>query len=173
MLGYLLNTGERRFGKWSASLDGVWVLATLGEENADAKSRSGQVMGVKPMTASRSKVYVPKGLQFAVLQSVPALGLKACGIEIHEHVSRKTDRDLAVAQVYLTLKRLEARGLVTSDIATERPAGRRGQPRRIYRLSASGSRSLEAGLRLFGFPTAPQGVSADDEAAGALVPNTA
>lgn len=123
---------------------------------------------------SRRNAYIPKGLQFAVLQSVPLLGIRACGVEIYENVRRKAGRDLAVAQVYLALKRLEKRGLVTSSIATERPAGRRGQPRRIYTISASGSRSLEAGLRLFGFPASAKGVIADEEAAnGAVVPITA
>ena len=126
------------------------------------------------MIPRQREAYIPKGFQFAVLQSVPLLGMRACGVEIYEHVRRKADRDLAIAQVYLALKRLERRGLVTSCIATERPAGRRGQPRRVYKISASGSRSLQAGLRLFGFPASAKGVFADEEAAsGAIDPITA
>ena len=100
--------------------------------------------------------FIPRGMQFAVLRAIPTLGSNACGTEIHEYLERIAGRELRTAQVYVALQRLEDRGLVTSALPKE-PAGRRGHPRRIYTLSASGLRSLQAGMRLFGIPTSNGG----------------
>lgn len=45
--------------------------------------------------------------------------------------------------VYVTLSRLEAKGLVVSDQETPRP-GAIGLPRRIYRITGLGERVLQA-----------------------------
>src|SRR5262245_11960076 len=115
--------------------------------------------------------FIPRGLQFAVMRSIPVLGLNACGTEIHAYLVRHTGEDIPTAQVYLDLRSLQDRGLVTSEVGTERPAGRRGHPRRIYQLSASGLRSLEAGMRLFGIPTPTSGARVSEETNGVATPS--
>jgi DNA-binding PadR family transcriptional regulator len=109
--------------------------------------------------------FIFRGMQFAVLRIIPVLGVRACGTEIHEFLQRNLEKELPASQVYVALQRLQDRKLVTSASETERPAGRRGHPRRVYQLSASGLRSLEAGMKLFGIP-APKTRSAYAEGRG-------
>jgi DNA-binding PadR family transcriptional regulator len=117
--------------------------------------------------------FIPRGLQFAVLRAIPVLGLNACGTEIHSYLVRHAGEQIPTAQVYLALRRLQDRGLVTSEVGTERSAGRRGHPRRVYQLSASGLRSLEAGMRLFAIPTPTSGARIGKDKAGVATPSKA
>ena len=92
--------------------------------------------------------FVPKGIPFAVLQVIPVLGPKACGTEIADHLVRHTGRaDLVGPKIYTALIRLSAKGLVKS--ALHKKPGR-GHPRRVYKLTQTGRKSLEAGRRLHG-----------------------
>lgn len=110
---------------------------------------------------------IPKGMQFAVLRAIPVLGpLRACGTEIHHYLEKVLDREIPSAQVYMVLKRLHAQGFVERTTETERPAGRRGYPRRIYTLSTTGQQAYEAGMRLFGIPDNSGG--AHEEQRGAV-----
>jgi len=86
---------------------------------------------------------------FGVVRSIRHLGLEACGSSIREYLAAQTGEELEAARVYIALKRLEGQGLVSSRDENERPAGRRGRPRRIYELTASGLRALEAGSKLY------------------------
>jgi DNA-binding PadR family transcriptional regulator len=97
----------------------------------------------------------PRGLMFAVLRAIPALGINACGTEIRERLENQTGEAIPAAKVYVALSRLENQGFVTAqDEVMGSPAGRRGRPRRIYQLTAPGLRALEAGVRLYGSPVA-------------------
>jgi DNA-binding PadR family transcriptional regulator len=110
-----------------------------------------------------SSTRVPRGLMYAVLRAVSSLGLRASGTEIRELIARRTGEDLEAAKVYVALSRLEDQGLVNAQNENERPAGRRGRPRRIYKLTAPGLRALTAGAKLYADPvTAQRGVT--DEA---------
>lgn len=101
---------------------------------------------------------------FSVLRTVHHLGLNASGTEVRASLARQTgDQDLEAALIYGALKRLEAQGLVTSSDATERPAGRKGRPRRIYVVTASGLRAIEAGSKLYAQPEAQMGAFNDDQ----------
>jgi DNA-binding PadR family transcriptional regulator len=104
------------------------------------------------LSSSAPPVKVPRGLMFAVLRSIPVLGLNASGTQIREHLSQQLDKDLPSALIYVSLSRLLLQGLVKAEDHTERPAGRRGRPRRIYHVTASGLRALEAGAKLYGSP---------------------
>lgn len=57
--------------------------------------------------------------------------------EIHE----RSGREVARAAVYIALKRLEARALLTSRLGESTPA-RGGRPKRFFRLTALGVRHL-------------------------------
>lgn len=89
---------------------------------------------------------------FGVLRAIRILGIDASGTAIRSLLSRQLDRDLEAARVYVSLSRLQRQGLVSARDESERPAGRRGRPRRIYELSASGLQALDAGSRLYEYP---------------------
>ena len=52
-----------------------------------------------------------------VLLSVAGLGSDGHGATIHEAILEATDRDVSIASVYVTLSRLEQKGLVRSGVA--------------------------------------------------------
>jgi DNA-binding PadR family transcriptional regulator len=104
--------------------------------------------------SASSAVRVPRGLMYAALRAVSFLGLRASGTEIRALIARQTDGDLEAAKVYVALSRLEGQGLVSAQDEIERPAGRRGRPRRIYKLTATGLRALQMGAKLYADPVA-------------------
>jgi DNA-binding PadR family transcriptional regulator len=77
----------------------------------------------------------------AVLLSVLRLGDKAYGRAILNEVQARLDRDVAAGAAHATLKRLEAKGLLTTTLGpgTEVRAGR---PRRYYKVSLTGQQAL-------------------------------
>ena len=89
---------------------------------------------------------------WVVLRAIAYLGVRASGIEIREHIENQTSEEMPAAKVYVALSRLEDQGLVIARDENEWPAGRRGRPRRIYSLTASGLRALRAGAKLYGNP---------------------
>lgn len=96
------------------------------------------------------KIKPPRGLMFSVLRTVHHLGINAAGTEVRDFLAEQTgDDDLEAALIYGALKRLEQKGFITASDEKVRPAGRRGRPRRIYTLTATGLRALEAGLKLY------------------------
>ena len=48
--------------------------------------------------------HIPKGLQFAVLRTIPLLGSDAYGTEIHARLERNASKDIPTAQVFLALQ---------------------------------------------------------------------
>jgi PadR family transcriptional regulator, regulatory protein PadR len=74
---------------------------------------------------------------------------EASGIAIHDEIEARTGRDVSPGAIYTTLGRLEARGLVTSEVLAQEP-GRVGRPRKHYTLQPAGARALRdayAGLQ--------------------------
>jgi DNA-binding PadR family transcriptional regulator len=69
--------------------------------------------------------------------AVARLGPEAYGAAIQGELAEVADRRVSVPTVYVTLVRLEERGLVRS---TEEPppAGRGGRARRVFELTPSG-----------------------------------
>lgn len=84
-------------------------------------------------------------LLFAVLR----LGDGAYGNAIRKEVEARTGRVLSPGAVYTVLERLEAKGLVASEVTTATPA-RGGRRMRLYRVEPAGARALRevyAGLQ--------------------------
>ena len=70
---------------------------------------------------------------------------RAYGSAITDQVSRVVGRDLADAQIYVALRRLEERGFIGSRVEIPKPSKKsRGHPRKYYALTASGRRALDA-----------------------------
>lgn len=64
------------------------------------------------------------------------------GVPIVDEIERRTGREVARAAVYITLRRLEEKGLVASWMS-EPTAGRGGKPRRLVEVTAAGLRALK------------------------------
>jgi DNA-binding PadR family transcriptional regulator len=68
------------------------------------------------------------------------------GVPIVDEIERRTGRSVARAAVYLTLRRLEEKGLISSWMS-EPTAERGGKPRRCVRVGRQGIRQLRESRR--------------------------
>jgi DNA-binding PadR family transcriptional regulator len=76
-----------------------------------------------------------------VLLAIAHLGGDAYGIPIVEEIERRTGRSVARAAVYITLRRLEEKGFVSSWMSDPTPE-RGGKGRRYAKLEAEGVKAL-------------------------------
>ena len=81
-----------------------------------------------------------------VLLALARLADGGYGAEIHGEILDTTGRDVSIPAVYVTLKRLEGKGMVVSR--TERPAGG-GRAVRVYRMEPAGTDALHRSRELF------------------------
>ena len=89
----------------------------------------------------------PGAFEEVVLLAVARLGDEGYGVTILREIEERTRTRPALGAVYATLERLETRGWVASYQGEASPV-RGGRARRHYRLSAAGSRTLEASRRM-------------------------
>jgi PadR family transcriptional regulator PadR len=81
-----------------------------------------------------------------VLLAVLHVGREAYGVPIVDEIERRTGRSVSRAAVYVTLRRLEERGLVTSWMGE--PTGERGgKARRHVRVEPEGLAHLRESRR--------------------------
>lgn len=78
--------------------------------------------------------------QLALL-AVLRLGGDAYGARIQDELESRAGRGASVSSIYITLTRLEAKGLVSSWMGPP-GEGRRGKPRRYFRVEAPGLSAL-------------------------------
>jgi PadR family transcriptional regulator, regulatory protein PadR len=76
-----------------------------------------------------------------VLLAIAHLGEDAYGIPIVQEIERRTGRRVARAAVYITLRRLEEKGFISSWMSDPMPE-RGGKPRRHVTLEAQGAKAL-------------------------------
>ena len=76
-----------------------------------------------------------------VLLAIVHLRGEAYGTPIVEEIERRTGRSVARAAVYVTLRRLEEKGFVSSWMSDPTPE-RGGKGRRCVKLEAEGARAL-------------------------------
>ena len=92
---------------------------------------------------------MPQGLgEFVQMVLLAILQVKgdAYGVPIVEEIERRTGRTVSRAAVYVTLRRLEKRGLVTSWMSA--PTGERGgKARRCVRVEPQGVQLLRESRR--------------------------
>jgi len=81
-----------------------------------------------------------------VLLAVLRLGVDAYGVSVHDELGRHTGRPLARGAVYMTLDRLEKKGLLTSTLSDPTPE-RGGRAKRCYRLTRTATAALRASRR--------------------------
>lgn len=84
--------------------------------------------------------------EFELLVMLAAVRLGAAGaytVSIADDIERRTGRRVRRANVYTTLQRLEAKGLVSTRLGDPRPE-RGGRPRRLVTVSPAGLASVRA-----------------------------
>lgn len=86
------------------------------------------------------------GFGHRVLLTMMRLGASAYTVPIVEELERQTGRPVAPAAVYVTLRRLEKRGLLTSTMIPT-PEGEGGRPRRVFEVTDEAVRTLRAARR--------------------------
>ena len=81
-------------------------------------------------------------LEELILLTVGILYKQAYGVAVMDEIERQTGRALNISAVHAVLKRLEEKGLVTSQMSdpTQERGGRR---KRIFFLTATGKKELE------------------------------
>jgi PadR family transcriptional regulator PadR len=87
-------------------------------------------------------------MEHLVLLAILRLGKDAYGIPILDEVSARSGREVSRATVYVALKRLEQKGLVTSRLGESTPE-RGGRAKRFFKLKPSGLRALRESREMF------------------------
>jgi PadR family transcriptional regulator, regulatory protein PadR len=82
-------------------------------------------------------------LEVLILFAVVQCEEDAYGVGIHSVILERTLRDVPMGSIYVSLDRLERKGLLTSDWSMPQamPGGRR---RRVYKISDAGRKALQA-----------------------------
>lgn len=81
-------------------------------------------------------------LEELVLLAVLRLGEDAYGASVRRELRKRAGRSVAVSTVYVTLMRLEEKGLVVSGLA-EPTAVRGGKAKRYFRMTEAGLAALQ------------------------------
>jgi DNA-binding PadR family transcriptional regulator len=89
------------------------------------------------------------GFEHQVLLAILRLDEEAYSVPIVLELERRTGKTVAASQVYVTLRRLERRGLVSSRFDPP-PAAEGGRERRVFRLEAAAIEVLRESKRVFG-----------------------
>ena len=81
------------------------------------------------------------GFEFLVLLALIRLGDDAYGVPISDAIEESSGREVAIGSVYITLDRLETKGLVSSRLG-EPTAERGGRAKTYFRITAKGLREV-------------------------------
>ena len=86
------------------------------------------------------------GFELLVLLALIRLGDAAYGVPIADAIEESSGREVAIGSVYITLGRLEAKGLVSSRLG-EPTAERGGRAKTYFRITAKGLREVRQARR--------------------------
>ncbi len=86
--------------------------------------------------------------ELVVLATLVRLGDEAYGMRLRRDIEERTGRAVSIGQVYATLRRLKAKGYVSTYMG-EPSAERGGRAKRYFRLEAAGSEALERSRSMF------------------------
>ena len=102
-------------------------------------------MFTEPFTMARIDL---GDMEHLVLLAILRLGQETYGIPILDEVRARSGRDVSRATVYVALKRLEQKGLVSSRLADSTPE-RGGRAKRYFRLKPGGLKALRESRAMF------------------------
>jgi DNA-binding PadR family transcriptional regulator len=80
-------------------------------------------------------------VEHMVLVAVLRLRDDAYGVPIMDEIARRTGREISKAAIYIALRRLEEKGLLTSSLGEATPE-RGGRAKRFFKLTKAGARQL-------------------------------
>ena len=86
------------------------------------------------------------GFELQVLLAVIRLGDDAYGVPISDTIEEASGREVATGSIYITLDRLEAKGLVTSRLG-ESTRERGGRAKTYYQITGKGVRAVRRAQR--------------------------
>ena len=86
------------------------------------------------------------GFELLVLLALIRLGDEAYGVPISDAIEESSGREVALGSVYITLDRLEQKGLVTSRLGEPTPE-RGGRAKTYFRVTAKGLREARQAQR--------------------------
>jgi PadR family transcriptional regulator, regulatory protein PadR len=86
------------------------------------------------------------GFELLVLLALIRLGDDAYGVPISEAIEKSSGREVALGSVYITLERLQDKGLVSSELG-EPTAVRGGRAKTYFRITAKGLREIRQAQR--------------------------
>jgi len=86
------------------------------------------------------------GFEHKVLLAMMRLGSRAYSVPIVRELEEQTGQGVAPAAVYVTLRRLEKRGLLTSSMVPP-VDGEGGRPRRVFEVTGEAVRLLRDARR--------------------------
>jgi PadR family transcriptional regulator PadR len=86
------------------------------------------------------------GFELQVLLAVIRLDDEAYGVPISDTIEEASGREVAAGSIYITLDRLEAKGLVTSRLGESTPE-RGGRAKTYYRITGKGVRAVRHAQR--------------------------
>ena len=86
--------------------------------------------------------------EIVVLATLVRLGEDAYGMTIRRNIEERSGRSVSIGSVYATLRRLEAKGYV-STVLGEPTQERGGRAKRHFRLEAEGAEALIRSRELF------------------------
>jgi PadR family transcriptional regulator, regulatory protein PadR len=86
------------------------------------------------------------GFELLVLLALIRLGDEAYGVPISEAIEKSSGRQVALGSVYITLERLQNKGLVSSELG-ESTAVRGGRAKTYFRITAKGLREVRRAQR--------------------------
>ncbi len=86
------------------------------------------------------------GFELLVLLALIGLHDEAYGVPIAEAIEETSGRDVALGSVYITLERLERKGLVTSRLG-EPTASRGGRAKTYFRITPKGLQEVRRARR--------------------------
>lgn len=84
--------------------------------------------------------------ELMVLMAALHLAGDGHGSPILEVLERRSGRRLSRGAVYITLDRLEEKGLLASRTSAGGPPSRGGRPKRLFRVTAAGVRAMKHSL---------------------------
>lgn len=86
------------------------------------------------------------GFELLVLLALIRLGDEAYGVPISEAIEESSGKEVAIGSVYITLERLEGKGLVSSRLG-EPTAERGGRAKTYFKVTAKGLRAVRNAQR--------------------------
>jgi len=86
------------------------------------------------------------GFELQVLLAVVRLGADAYGVPIADTIEAASGREVAAGSIYITLDRLEGKGLVTSRLGESTPE-RGGRAKTDFQVTGKGLRALRQAHR--------------------------